>query len=47
MNEEREALGEEFYAQEYECVFTETGHGVFDVNALLAGVARGVEAWVF
>ena len=47
LKEEREVLGEEFYAQEYECVFTETSHGVFDVNALLAGVAKGVEAWVF
>jgi len=47
LDEEREVLGEEFYAQEYECVFTETAHGVFDIEALLAGVDRGVKAWVF
>jgi hypothetical protein len=47
LKEEREVLGQEFYGQEYECVFTETGHGVFDVDALLAGVAKGVTAWEF
>jgi hypothetical protein len=45
LKEEREVLGEEFYAQEYECVFTASAHGVFDVEALLAGVAKGVKAW--
>ena len=47
LKEEKEILGEEFYAQEYECVFTETLHGVFDVEALLAAVDPGVKSWEF
>lgn len=47
LEEEREVLGAEYYAQEYECVFTDSAHGVFDVQALVASIRAGVKSWVF
>ena len=45
MDEEKQALGERWYRQEYECSFEDTIDAVFNFEEIAAAFDDGIQEW--